>query len=288
MRRIAATVLFLSFFPCGLPAARLFLRDGTVIDGQFLSGSPQTIVFQDENGMRRRFEVTQIQSIDFGPVATGADRSARDVYGQEYPSGQYNNQRPQYTNQPPAGAYNNGPYNNGPQYAVLQPGTQISVRTDQDINTQNAEQGRSYPASIAQDVIGSDGRIVIPRGAPATLVVRQITEGSQLSGPGLVLDLDSVRVNGRHYRVATADLQAGNQGIGKNRRTAEMVGGGAVLGTLLGAIAGGGKGAAIGAIAGGVAGGGVQVLTKGHEIRVPAETVLNFRLDQPLELREMR
>jgi outer membrane lipoprotein SlyB len=87
--------------------------------------------------------------------------------------------------------------------------------------------------------------------------------------------------------VSTADIeQRDANGIGKNRRTAEMVGGGAVLGTLLGAIAGGGKGAAIGAVAGAAAGGGVQVLTKGHEIRVPAETVLNFRLDQPLHLRE--
>ena len=63
-----------------------------------------------------------------------------------------------------------------------------------------------------------------------------------------------------------------------------MVGGGAVLGTLLGAIAGGGKGAAIGAVAGAATGAGVQVLTRGKEVRVPAETVLNFRLDQPLYL----
>src|SRR5207244_7207406 len=40
--------------------------------------------------------------------------------------------------------------------------------------------------------------------------------------------------------------QKGTEGLGKNKRTAEMVGGGAVLGTLIGAIAGGGKGAAIG------------------------------------------
>ena len=101
-----------------------------------------------------------------------------------------------------------------------------------------------------------------------------------------MLDLESVQVNGRRYVVETQDIQKGETGIGNNKRTAEYVGGGAVLGTLLGAIAGGGKGAAIGAIAGAAAGGGAQVLTKGHEIRVPAETVLNFRLDAPLHLRE--
>jgi uncharacterized protein YcfJ len=131
------------------------------------------------------------------------------------------------------------------------------------------------------------GNIVIPHGSEATLIVRQVNEGGTLSNGNFVLDLDSVQVNGRRYRVNTTDLEARDQnGIGKNKRTGEMVGGGAVLGTLLGAIAGGGKGAAIGALAGAAAGGGAQVLTKGSEIRVPAETVLNFRLEQPLHLRE--
>lgn len=128
---------------------------------------------------------------------------------------------------------------------------------------------------------------MIPRGSQANLVVRRAIEGGTLTSGNLALDLDSVQVSGRKYAVSTEDLEkGGSQGIGANRRTGEMVGGGAVLGTLLGAIAGGGKGAAIGAVAGAAAGGGVQVLTKGKEIRVPAETVLNFRLDQPLPLRE--
>jgi len=63
-----------------------------------------------------------------------------------------------------------------------------------------------------------------------------------------------------------------------------MVGGGAALGTLLGAIAGGGKGAAIGAVAGAGAGGTAQVLTKGKTVKVPAETILRFQLDRPLHL----
>ena len=70
----------------------------------------------------------------------------------------------------------------------------------------------------------------------------------------------------------------------RNRRTAEMVGGGAALGTLLGAIAGGGKGAAIGAVAGAGAGGTAQVLTKGKTVKIPAETILRFQLDRPLHL----
>jgi hypothetical protein len=116
-------------------------------------------------------------------------------------------------------------------------------------------------------------------------VIRKVATGGTTGSPELILDLNSVTVNGLNYLVSTADVSnKGNSGIGKNKRTAEMVGGGAVLGTLLGAIAGGGKGAVIGAVAGAAAGGTAQVLTKGKEVKVPAETVLKFQLDQPVTL----
>jgi len=222
-------------------------------------------VFQDNTGVRRRFDINQVQSLDFQAASAPAYNGPE----QGYP--------------PPLSG---GERNRG-DWAVLRPGTTLAVRTDQRIDAQSAEAGRTYPATIMEDVLDERGQMVIPHGAPAQLVVRQVNEGGTLQGGSFVLDLDSVRVNGRRYVVSTTDIEAGNQnGIGKNKRTAEMVGGGAVLGTLIGALAGGGKGAAIGALGGAVAGGGVQVATKGHEIRVPAETVLNFRLDRPLHLRE--
>jgi len=73
-------------------------------------------------------------------------------------------------------------------------------------------------------------------------------------------------------------------GVGKNSRTGEFVGGGALFGTIVGALAGGGKGAAIGAVAGAAAGAGAQTLTRGSSIHIPAEAVLDFRLDQPLDI----
>ena len=60
------------------------------------------------------------------------------------------------------------------------------------------------------------------------------------------------------------------------------MGTGAAVGAIIGAIAGGGKGAAIGAAAGGGLGGGVQAATKGQQIKLPSETVLNFTLQSSL------
>lgn len=262
MRKLALMAM-IAIFPLGLFAERLTLRDGTVVYGRFISGSSNEVTFMDDNGGRRNYNLDQIQSIDFNTVSNRNDVRNRN---ESYSSNTANR--------------------SADDVAVLQSGTQISVRTDQDINANTATQGQTYPASITQDVMDSAGNVVIPRGSEAELVVRDIKEGGTVSSGNLMLDLQSVRVNGRRLMLSTEDIkQGGDTGIGKNKRTAEMVGGGAVLGTLLGALAGGGKGAAIGAVAGAAAGGGVQVLTKGKEIRVPAETLLNFRLDEPLHLR---
>jgi hypothetical protein len=99
------------------------------------------------------------------------------------------------------------------------------------------------------------------------------------------LDLDSITVNGRRFGVEAQSNVVESErkdGLGANQRTGKYVGGGAVLGAINGAIAGGGKGAAIGAGAGAAAGAGTQVLTRGRSVRVPAESLLTFRLTEPL------
>ncbi len=178
--------------------------------------------------------------------------------------------------------------NNYGDTKVLPEGTQIAIRTNENIDSKTAQVGQTFSAEVAEDVLGSNGQVEIPKRSPATLILRSVKTGSTTGTPDLALDLNTIRANGHTYHVSTADIQksAEKQGIGKNKRTGEYVGGGAALGTLLGAIAGGGKGAAIGAVAGAAAGGGAQVLTKGKDVKVPAETVLKFQLDQPLHLVE--
>src|SRR5204863_7164446 len=94
-----------------------------------------------------------------------------------------------------------------------------------------------------------------------------------------------VTVRGRSYALSSGGATtSGKDGVGKNKRTAKYVGGGALAGTLIGALAGGGKGAAIGALAGGAAGAGAQTLTKGGKVNIPAESELTFRLEQDVML----
>jgi len=165
-------------------------------------------------------------------------------------------------------------------------GTEIVVRTNDAIDSTTAQEGQSFSGEVQEAVNDASGQVLIPKGSDARLAIRKASSGGTTGSPQLVLALDTLTIRGHRYDVSSADVEQGNnRGIGKNRRTAEYIGGGAALGTLLGAIAGGGKGAAIGAVAGAAAGGTAQVLTKGKEVKIPAETTLRFRLDQPLTLR---
>lgn len=157
--------------------------------------------------------------------------------------------------------------------------TQIKVRTNDTIDVRDRADNRIYTGTVAEDVAGENGNVLIPRGANAELIVEN-TGNNDMS-----VDLESVTIRGHRYMVAAAAYdRARHTGLGKNKRTGEYVGGGALLGTIVGAIAGGGKGAAIGALAGAGAGAGGEILTHGRAVRIPAETVITFRLDQPLDI----
>jgi len=157
-------------------------------------------------------------------------------------------------------------------------GTKIQVRANDTIDARDRLDGRIYTGSVSEDVLGRDGQVLIPRGAPAELAVRRMGQND------LAIDLDSVTVAGKRYSVDASTADSRRDGVGANKRTGEFVGGGALLGTVLGAIAGGGKGAAIGAAAGGAAGAGAQTLTRGNSVHVPAESVLSFRLERALDV----
>ena len=177
--------------------------------------------------------------------------------------------------------------------SVIASGTEIPVRADQAITADASAVGKLHAGTISADVLDKSGKVAIPKGSKAQLVVvkdeGQNVVTKNINKNAVTLGLQSVSVNGHRKLLNTNSSnstteQNGKPGIGANKRTGIFVGGGALAGTLVGALAGGGKGAAIGAVAGGAAGAGAQVLTKGSEVKIPAETVLQFKLNQDLQL----
>ena len=153
-------------------------------------------------------------------------------------------------------------------------GTVITVTIDQSISSKNAQAGQGVVATVAHDVT-ANGKVVIPKGAHAKLVVSSVQASGRLSTPAkLWLRLKSVEVHGQTYTIATSS--SGKTMGGKGKRDAGFIGGGAGAGALIGGLAGGGKGAAIGAAAGAGAGTAGAAATGKKEVEFPAETRLSF------------
>jgi BON domain-containing protein len=167
-----------------------------------------------------------------------------------------------------------------PQKVTIPSGTTLAVRLVDTIDSETAQQGQTFHATL-DSPLAVDGDTVIPAGYDVEGHIVSVQSAGKFAGQSLVvLQLDRLAAGSKYYNIQTD--QYSRKGSSRGKNTAEKVGAGAGIGAIIGAIAGGGKGAAIGAAAGGGLGGGVQAATKGQQIKLPSETVLNFTLQGPL------
>jgi hypothetical protein len=158
----------------------------------------------------------------------------------------------------------------------------VTIRTTDAIDSSTNHAGEVFKASLDAPMV-VDGRVIVPAGADAYVKLVSASSAGRIAGRSeLSLELASIVVQGKTYNVVSSDVK--QSGASRGKRSAATIGGGAALGALIGAVAGGGKGAAIGAAVGGGAGTGVQVLTKGQQVKIPSETRLDFTLQQPLDI----
>jgi len=169
-----------------------------------------------------------------------------------------------------------------PRTVTVPSGAIITVRTIDAVDSSVNKTGQVFKASLDAPIVVDD-RVIVPKGADAYIKLVNASSAGKFAGKSeLTLDLQSVVFQGKTYNVSTSDVQQSGKSRGKD--SAVKIGGGAALGALIGGIAGGGKGAAIGAAVGGGAGTGVQVFTKGKQVKIPSETRLDFTLEQPFDI----
>jgi hypothetical protein len=223
------------------------LKDGHVIAGTYLGGSPREVRIETGDKIEN-LNVADIDSIHFGV----SQRANETVPGAR------------------VGA------------AALPAGTKFVIRMIDGVDSERNAVGQTFAASLDEPVL-IDGDTVVPRGADVVVKLVDDKQSGKLTGrTTLTLDLMSVKVKGRMVDVNTQTVSQDSSSRGA--RTAKMAGGGAVLGGIIGAAAGGGKGAAIGLASGAAAGAGAEILTKGQRVRIPSETRLTFVLENPVRL----
>lgn len=167
-----------------------------------------------------------------------------------------------------------------PPTVTIPSGTTLAIRLVDTVDSETATQGQTFHATLSSP-LSVNGDVAIPAGYDVEGHVVQVQSAGKFAGQSLLtLQLDRITAGPKHYNIQTD--QWSKKGSSRGKNTAEKVGAGAGIGAIIGALAGGGKGAAIGAAAGGGLGGGVQAVTKGQQIKLPSETVLNFTLQQPL------
>ena len=125
----------------------------------------------------------------------------------------------------------------------IEPGTTISIRTNTPIDVQRSD-NRVYYGVVDQEVRGDNGRLGIPRGSRVELIVRVMRDND------LILDLESVDLNGQRYAIQAQKTRVDS---GQDN---------SLIGSLAGAITGG--------------------AAYGRAVRIPRDSVLNFRIQTPL------
>lgn len=159
---------------------------------------------------------------------------------------------------------------------VLPTGTEIEVRVNEPLSSETSQQGDRFTGEVASDVVDrNSGRILIPRDAQVSGRVLSAVPSGRLSNAGeLQLSINTIRIGNGVVNVTVQPFI--NRGESHTRSNTTKIGGGAALGAIIGAIAGGGKGAAIGAGVGGAAGAGTAAATGKRPAEIKPEAVLKF------------
>lgn len=157
---------------------------------------------------------------------------------------------------------------------VMPAGTTFEVRVNEPLSSETAVSGDKFSGTLAEDMM-VNGKIIFPRGSEVSGRVLTAKPSGRLSDSGeLELSVNTISSGARAVAVSVKSFAVKGQTHTKSNTT--KIGGGAALGAIIGAVAGGGKGAAIGATVGAAAGTGAAAATGKQEAKVATEAVLRF------------
>jgi len=245
-------------------ADTLELKNGSLIEGKFMGGTESEISFQVGSSVQK-YNVADIVSLKFDSEGAASDQSKPAT--PSLPS------EPQPAEE--AGMKTLA-------YVTIPTGTPIYVRTIDAIDSAHEQVGDQFQASL-EEPLRVDGKDIVSTDAAVYGRLAESKETGTFTGRSqLRLELTALVVNGQTVPIVTGDYEV--TGKSRGASTAKRTIGGAAVGSIIGALAGGGEGAAIGAGAGAAAGAGSEIITKGDQVRVPSETLIEFTLQKDVSI----
>ena len=234
----------------------LVLKDGQSLTGTLVSKSADNIVFEIA-GQRLNFDADKVKNISFSDTAVNtasAKTSAKTTSVSTTPS---------------AASATPTPSNSKGVAAI---GSRVVVRTTSAINSREHKAGYKFTVKLEADLVS--GQVIIAlRGTTIYGVITQAKKSGRLLGKSsLQLSMTDIMINNQLKPIQTSEIKAITEGTGKNTvsKTARYA--------AIGGLANGSTGAKNMA----KAGVGVSLLTRGNSINIPAGTLLEFQLAEPL------
>jgi len=244
-------------------ADSLELKNGSLIKGKYMGGTQMSIAFQ-VGSSAQSYDVADIRSLRFDAEAQGASPSVPA----KQPSAPSAIEQDEVAKSVPS--------------VTIPAGTRISVRTIDSIDSTKNRVGYRFQASL-EEPLSVDGNVVVPKGADVYGRLEGSKETGTFAGRSeLKLELTGIVVKGQTLPLVTGEYEV--SGKSKTESTAKRTVGGAAIGSIIGALAGGGKGAAIGAGTGAGVGAASEIITKGDQVKIPSETLLDFTLQQSMTI----
>lgn len=161
-------------------------------------------------------------------------------------------------------------------------GSEMQVTMSDSIDSKASRVGSLFRSTLHVPITSGD-QVIIPAGTEVYVkLIHAKSAGSIKGSSELEVILDHLVLAGESIPLSSSVVREKGASRGKQTAKRSAIAGGA--GAILGGIIGGGRGAAIGA---GVGAGGTlayQALTKGPEIRIPAQTRLDFTLAESFKV----
>jgi hypothetical protein len=245
---LAATIL-LAAVVAAAQSSTVHLRDGQMVMGTYLGGTKDQVQLL-VNGQVKVFQTSEIASIEF--ISSEATAVSGDSPGLT-------------------------------QMVTVPQGTPIMIRMIDSVDSSVNQPGDIFHASLESALTIGDV-VVAEKGADVYGKLVSVKSAGRVTGKSeLSLELTGIRlVDGRIQPVVSGAYE--EAGKSRTKQTIEHSVIGAAIGAVIGGVAAGGGGAAKGAGVGAAAGTGVTVITRGQQVKIPSETLLQFQLGQPLTI----
>jgi len=262
VKQICGVLVALCVAAVAARADSLELKNGSLIKGKFMGGTQASIGFQVGSSVQR-YDIADIGSLRFESEAEGASPAVPSKLP-TVPSVMEKDEVAKSSS-----------------LVTIPAGTRISVRTIDSIDSTRNRVGYRFQASLEEPL----SVVVVPKGADVYGRLEESKETGTFTGRSeLKLELTGIVVHGQTVPLVTGEYEV--SGKSKGVSTAKRTVGGAAIGSIIGALAGGGKGAAIGAGTGAGVGAASEIITKGDEVKIPSETLLDFTLQQSVTIQK--